>query len=121
MYKPEGYTDVSPYLVVADVEAVLTFAETVFGAKRLRIFHREDGSIMHAEMRIGDSVVMLGGAEGGAPALLHVYTEDADDAFDRATAAGATVLQEMQHKGDGDYRGGVADASGTQWYISRQL
>ncbi|SLN14779.1 Glyoxalase-like domain protein [Roseivivax jejudonensis] len=121
MYKPDGYPDVSPYLVVADVEAALRFAETVFGAERLRIFHRDDGSVMHAEMRIGDSVVMLGGATGGTPAMLHVYVPDAEAAFDRATAAGATILQEMQDKGDGDLRGGVADTTGTQWYISRQL
>jgi uncharacterized glyoxalase superfamily protein PhnB len=75
---------------------------------------------MHAECRIGDTVLMMGEAEG-PPAMLHLYLEDPDAAFDRATAAGAEVLQPMMEKGDGDRRGGFRSPDGTQWFVSRQV
>ncbi len=119
-YKPDGYTDLAPYLLVEDAEAVLAFCETVFGAARLRVIGNEDGSIMHAECRIGDTVLMMGEADG-PPVTLHVYVDDPDAAFDRAVAAGAEVIEAMTEKGDGDRRGGVRAPDGTQWYLSRQL
>ena len=119
-YKPDGYTDLAPYLLVGDAEAVLAFCETVFGAARLRVISNEDGSIMHAECRIGDTVLMMGEADG-PPVTLHVYVDDPDAAFDRAVAAGAEVIEAMTEKGDGDRRGGVRAPDGTQWYLSRQL
>ncbi|MEL7117185.1 MAG: bleomycin resistance protein, partial [Pseudomonadota bacterium] len=80
-YKPDGYTDLAPYLVVPDPEAVLTFCSEVFGAQRLRVIHRPDGSVMHAECRIGDTVLMMGGQAGGAPLTLHLYLPDPDHCF----------------------------------------
>jgi PhnB protein len=119
-YKPDGYTDLAPYLIVRDAEAVLTFCENVFGAARLRVIANDSGGIMHAECRIGDTVLMMGEADGPA-AMLHLYLEDPDAAFDRALANGAEVLQPMMEKGDGDRRGGVRSPDGTQWYVSRQV
>ena len=121
MHKPDGYPDVSTYLIVEDARAVLDFCAAVFGAEDLRIIEREGGGIMHAETRIGDSVVMMGEMPGGPPANLHLYLADADAAFDRAVAAGAEVVQPMTEKGDGDRRGGVRDASGTTWWIAKQV
>ena len=119
-HKPDGYTDLAPYLLVRDAEAVLSFCETVFGAERLRVFSNESGGILHAECRIGDSVLMMGEAEG-PPAMLHLYLDDPDAAFDRAIAAGAEVIQPMMEKGDGDRRGGLRAPDGTQWFVARQL
>ncbi|WP_417588182.1 VOC family protein [Pararhodobacter oceanensis] len=119
-WKPDGYPDLSPYLLVRDAEAVLTFCERVFDAARLRVIPRDSGGIMHAECRIGDSVVMFGEAEG-SPAMLHLYLDDPDEAFDRAVAAGAEVIQPMMEKGDGDRRGGVCAPDGTQWFLARQV
>lgn len=119
-YKPDGYTDLAPYLQVRDAEAVISFCETVFGAVRLRMIPREGGGIMHAECRIGDTVLMMGEADG-PPAMLHLYLDDPDAAFDRAVAAGAEVIQQMTEKGDGDRRGGVRAPDGTQWFVSRQV
>lgn len=119
-WKPDGYTDLAPYLSVGDAEAVLAFCETVFGATRLRVIPRPGGGVMHAECRIGDTVLMMGEAEG-PPATLHLYLPDPDAAFDRAIAAGAEALQPMSEKGDGDRRGGVRAPDGTQWYLSRQI
>lgn len=120
-YKPSAYPDLSPYLIVADPEATLRFAEEVFGGRRLRVFHDDDGGILHAEVRIGDSVVMVGGMPDGPPANLHLYRADADEVFARALEHGAEEVQSMTEKGDGDRRGGVRDPSGTTWWISRQL
>lgn len=118
-YKPEGYTDLAPYLLVSDANAVLEFAEAVFGAKRLRVFPSETGGIMHAECRIGDTVLMMGEADG-PQAMLHIYLEDPDAAFDKALSIGAEELQPMLEKGDGDRRGGFRSPDGTQWYVARQ-
>jgi PhnB protein len=119
-YKPKGYTDLAPYLLVKDAKAVLEFCEAVFGATRLRVIAGESGGIMHAECRIGDTVLMMGEADG-PPTMLHIYLDDPDAAFDRAVAAGAEVIQPMMEKGDGDRRGGVRAPDGTQWFVSRQV
>ncbi len=119
-YKPEGYTDLAPYLLVKDAKAVLEFCEAVFGATRLRVIAGEDGGIMHAECRIGDTVLMMGEADG-PPTMLHIYLDDPDAAFDLAVAAGAVVVQPMMEKDDGYRRGGVRAPDGTQWFVSRQV
>lgn len=118
-YKPDGYTDLAPYLLIADPEAELRFCETVFGAKRLRVVPDGD-RIMHAECRIGDTVLMIGGAEGPA-AMVHLYLPDPDAAYARAIEVGADPIQPMTEKGDGDRRGGFASPSGTQWYVAKQV
>lgn len=119
-YKPNGYTDLSPYLIVSDAEAVLRFCEEVLDGERLRVFPRDGGGIMHAECRIGDSVVMMGEADG-PDAMLHVYLPDPDAAHARALAFGATEIEPMNDKGDGDRRGGVRSPDGTSWYLARQV
>jgi PhnB protein len=119
-WKPDGYTSLAPYLIVEDPEAVLSFCERVFGAERLRVI-RDGERIAHAECRIDDTVLMMGGAPGGPAAHVHLYLPDADEAFDRAVEAGATVVQPMTEQGDGDRRGGVESADGTTWWLSRQL
>lgn len=119
-YKPEGYTSAAPYLVVEDAQATLDFAKAVFDSEPLRVFRRDDGSIVHAEFRIDDTVIMLGQMAGGADANIHVYLPDPDTVFARALEAGATAVAEMEDKDDGDRRGGVRDPSGTTWWLARQ-
>lgn len=119
-YKPGGYTDLAAYLLVRDARSVLRFCETVFGSTTLRVIGREDGGVLHAECRIGDTVLMMGEADG-PPATLHLYLADPDAAFERAISAGAEILQPMMEKGDGDRRGGVRAPDGTCWYLSARL
>jgi len=120
-WKPDNYTSVSPYLLVRDAEATLGFVEAVFGATRLRVHHREGGAgIEHAEARIDDSVIMMGEVPQSVEAHVHVYVPDAEAAFARALSAGGTVVQELRRSGDGDHRGGIADANGIVWWISTQ-
>ena len=119
-YKPDSYPSVSPYLVVPDARKTLDFVAAVFGAEQLRLHRRDDGSIMHAEARIDDSVVMIGEMEGGPKVNVHVYVADVEDAFQRALDAGGTVFQPLELKPDGDRRGGVDDGNNTVWWLARQ-
>ncbi len=122
--KPEGYSSVSPYLVVDGAQRVIEFLKQTFDATELRRYDKPDGSVMHAEVRIDDTVVMLG--DGGEawpafPSFLHVYVPDVDAAYRRALAAGGVSVQEpQQREGDPDRRGGVKDPAGNTWWISTQ-
>jgi PhnB protein len=123
-HTPAGYSTVSPYLIVSGASATIDFLARVFGATELRRFAAEGGGVMHAEVRIGDSVVMVAdGAEGWppVPAHVHVYVADVDDTYRRALEAGATSVQEPVRKGDEDRRGGVKDAGGTTWWIATRV
>ncbi|RVT86979.1 VOC family protein [Rhodobacteraceae bacterium CCMM004] len=119
-YKPDGYTDLAPYLIVADPDACLDFAVAAFGAERLRRITRPDGTVMHAEARIGDTVLMVGGSDGRSAAHLHLYLADPDAAFDGALAAGGTAVQAVADQDDGDRRGGVRAPCGTTWWLACQ-
>jgi len=124
-YKPSGFPSVSAYVMASDARAVIEFVTKVFGATPERRFDGPDGRIMHAEMRIEDSVVMLADANAQWPAVpswLHIYVPDVDAVYQRALEAGGTSVQApKQREGDPDRRGGVADACGNQWWISTQL
>jgi PhnB protein len=124
-WKPAAYTSLSPYLVVSGAQALIEFAQAVFGATVLRRFDRSDGSLMHAELRIDDSVLMLGDATDAYPpfpSMLHVYVPDVDDVFSRALAAGATEVEAPRtQEGDPDRRGTVKDAWGNTWAFSTQM
>lgn len=124
-WKPANYASVSPYLMVRGAQGVIDFLKQVFGATALRRFDMPDGTVMHAEVRIDDSVIML--AEGADaypafPAWLHVYVRDVDAIYRRALDLGAESVQEpRQREGDPDRRGGVKDPAGNTWWISTQL
>jgi PhnB protein len=123
-HTPAGYSTVSPYLIVDGASATIDFLTRVMGATELRRFDAEGGGVMHAEVRIGDSVVMVAdGAPGWPPmtAHVHVYVADVDDTYRRALQAGATSVQEPVQKGDPDRRGGVKDAGGTTWWIATRV
>lgn len=123
-WKPEGYSTVSPYLVVDGAARVIEFLREVFGATPARRYENPDGSIMHAEVRIGDTIVMLGdagGEWGPTPGNLHVYVEDADAIFRRAIDAGAEPVREPTRNGDDpDRRGGFKDPGGNTWWVATQ-
>ena len=124
-WKPEGYPSVSPYVVSPDAPGLIDFLISVFDAVLLRRFDGPDGSLMHAEVRLDDGVVMIGGgvtevrSEG---THVHVYVPDAAATFDRAVAAGALVVQAPERKrADDDLRGGVRDPhGGATWWIASQ-
>jgi uncharacterized glyoxalase superfamily protein PhnB len=123
--KPSGYSTVSPYLVARGAQAVIDFLKRTFDASELRRYDRPDGSIMHAEVRIGDTVVMIG--EAGlnwppVPAHLHVYVDDVDATYRRALEGGGASVQAPEQKPqDPDRRGGVRDPAGNTWWIATQV
>jgi uncharacterized glyoxalase superfamily protein PhnB len=123
--KPEGYSTVSPYLIVGGAQAVIDFLWEAFDAAELRRFDLPDGSIMHAEVRIGDTVVMIGDAGPdwpSVPAHLHVYVADVDAVHRRAIEAGGVSVGEPEQKeGAPDRRGGVRDPGGNTWWIATQV
>lgn len=123
-YKPDGYTSVAPYLIVNGASATIDFLKRVFGAEELRTFPNDEGKLMHAEVRIDDTVVMLADlAEGwpATPSFVHVYVRDVDAVYQRALEAGAESVQEPVKKEDEDKRGGVKDAGGTIWWIATKV
>src|SRR5688572_30633443 len=123
-HKPEGYNSVSPYLIVKGASQSIDFMIRVLGAVEVRRFSAPDGGVMHAEVRIDDTVVMIGdSAERWPPvaAHVHVYVPDVDDAYRRAIAAGATSIQEPVKKDDADKRGGVKDPGGTTWWLATKV
>ncbi|MEQ8402006.1 MAG: VOC family protein [Roseitalea porphyridii] len=120
-YKPIGYPDVAPYLVVSDAQATLDFVKAVFGSDPMRVHTDDNDNIVHAEARIGDSVVMIGQMPGGPDALVHIYVPDPDETFGRAIDAGALEIDPLRDRADGDRRGGVKDKNGTQWFFARAI
>ena len=120
-HKPAGYSTVSPYLIVSGASATIDFLARVFGGTELRRLPVEDGWVMHAEVRIDDTVIMLADAVPDWPPIgahVHIYVPDVDDTYRRALEAGATSVQEPVQKDDEDKRGGVKDDGGTTWWIS---
>jgi PhnB protein len=128
---PEGYHSVTPYLAVHDAAAALDFYKRAFGARERMRMAAPGGKVGHAEIEIGDGVVMLADAwpEGRfvAPSgeevsvSLHLYVEDADAAFARAVAAGATVVQPVETKFYGDRMGTVRDPFGHRWHLATHV
>lgn len=123
-YKPTHYSTVSPYLIVRDAEATIKFLVDVFGAKEIRRFPRADGKLMHAEVRLDDTVIMLADAAEGWPPMssyVHIYVPDVDATYNLALEAGAESVQEPVKKEDDDKRGGVKDVGGTTWWIATKV
>ena len=129
---PAGYHRVTPAIVVRDAAQAIEFYARAFGAEEVSRMAGPGGTIMHAEIRIGDSVVMLGeeneqwGARSplstnGNPGSLHIYVDDADAAFERAVRAGATVRYPLEDAFWGDRYGKVADPFGHEWGIATRI
>lgn len=126
---PEGYHSVTPYLIVRGGSDAIEFYTKAFGAVELFRFPAPGGKIGHAEIKIGDSPIMLAdehpemgynGPEsiGGSPVSLMIYVDDVDTVFNRAVAAGATVKEKLQDKFYGDRSGSLIDPFGHVWHLA---
>ena len=118
---PAGYHTVTPYLAVRDAQGLIDFMVKVFDAKERELIRKPDGQINHAEIQIGDSVIMLGStssAWGNATATLYVYVDDADATYQKALDAGAISLSEPANQFYGDRHAGVKDTNGVSWWIA---
>jgi PhnB protein len=122
---PEGHHTLTPYLVVDGAERVVQFMKDAFGAQfAFEPMKRPDGKIMHAELRIGDSIVMISDASERAKAtsaMLHVYVPNVDAVYRKALKAGGTSVTEPADMFYGDRSGGVKDPAGNQWHIGTHI
>jgi uncharacterized glyoxalase superfamily protein PhnB len=126
---PDGYHSLTPYMTVRDGARAIEFYKQAFGATEKGVMKGPDGKIMHAELRIGDSIVMLADefpeygslspqSIGGSGMGLHIYVEDVDSAFDRAVKAGASVDMPVMDMFWGDRYGKLHDPFGHKWSIA---
>jgi PhnB protein len=127
---PGGYHSITPYLVVNDATSAIEFYKRAFGAKETYRHHGPDGkSIMNAELKIGDSIILLSDefpqgtcrspkSIGGSAIIIHLYTEDVDGVFDQAVSAGATVTMAVMDTFWGDRYGQLIDPHGHMWSIA---
>ncbi|WP_248929821.1 VOC family protein [Paenibacillus hamazuiensis] len=124
-YQPEGMRTVIPYLMVENVTQLLKFIEHVFGGKLKYKLDRPDGSVMHAEIAVGDSVIMAGEPTkefGVFPASIYIYVQDCDRIYEKALEHGAQSMMvptDMKHAGE--RYGGVKDPFGNLWWIATHI
>ncbi len=129
---PDGYSALTPYLILSDATAALAFYERAFGARERLRLPAPGGKIGHAEIEIGGSVIMLADefpamdckspqAYGGSPISLHLYVVDADVTFAQALAAGAKIQRPLENKFYGDRTGSVTDPFGYVWHIATHI
>jgi PhnB protein len=129
---PEGYPRVTPYLYVDDAQGAIDFYGEVFGAKERMRMPAPEGKIGHAELQIGDSVVMLADefpemgvrsarSVGGTPVTISVYVEDVDDVWGRAMRGGATEIRGLRDEFYGDRTGQFEDPFGHRWSVASHV
>jgi len=121
---PEGFHTVTPYLVVKDAAQLIDFVKAAFDAAEVERMLDASGRISHAEVRVGDSIIMLSQATEKFPAttaMLYVYVSDCDATYKKAVAAGGTSLMEPADQFYGDRNAGIADANGIQWWIATHV
>ena len=129
---PEGYPRVTPYLICDGASEAIDFYGSVLGAKERMRMGGPDGKVGHAELEIGDSVVMLADEHteigavgpktvGGTPVTIHVYVEDVDDVFQRAIDSGATERQALKDQFYGDRSGSFEDPFGHVWNVAQHV
>jgi PhnB protein len=122
---PEGFHTVTPYLIVEGAEKIIGFMQTAFGAETTHEpTRRPDGKIMHATVKIGDSLVMIADASEqvkAMPAMLYLYVPNVDASYQRALKAGGTSIMEPADQFYGDRSGGVMDAAGNSWFIGTHV
>jgi len=126
---PEGYHSVTPYLIIGGAADAIEFYKNAFGATELFRFPSPDGKVGHAEIKIGDSHIMLADeypdmgykgpkSIGGSSVSLMIYVDDVDTVFDRAVAAGGTAKEAVTDKFYGDRMGTVVDPFGHVWHVA---
>ncbi len=130
--QPDGYHSVTPYLICKNAAAAIEFYKQALGATSSMVMNGPDGRIMHAEIKIGDSVVMLADEHpemhalspqtvGGTPVSLLVYVADVDAVFAKAVECGATVERPVATQFYGDRTGGIVDPFGHRWYLATHV
>jgi PhnB protein len=129
---PDGYNAVIPYLYIKGAAKAIDFYKNVFGAKEVMRMPGPDGKIGHAEIKIGDSMIMISDEHpqmgalspqsvGGSPVGLHVYVENVDAVVKKATDGGAKLTRPVKDQFYGDRSGSITDPFGHLWYVSTHV
>ena len=129
---PDGYNSVIPYLHIKGAARALEFYKSAFGAKEVLRMPGPGGQVMHAELKIGDSMIMLSDEHpqmgalgpqsvGGTPVTLHLYVENVDAVVQKAVAAGATLDQPVKDQFYGDRSGLLTDPFGHKWHVATHV
>jgi PhnB protein len=129
---PPGFHTLTRHLTARNAEQALEFYKNAFGAEVLHVAHMPDGKVMHASLRIGDSMLMLNDefpdhgalsplSTGGSAVTIHIYTDNVDAAFNRAVSAGAQVKMPLADQFWGDRYGVVADPFGHKWSLGAHI
>lgn len=120
----DTYRTITPYLVVPDADAELTFLKAAFGGTEMTCQRNADNSVMHAEIKVGDSLVMLGQAGDQWKALraaLYLWVDDVDATYAKAVKSGATSQSAPEDKPYGHRNAGVVDRNGITWWIGAPI
>ncbi|MFZ1704683.1 MAG: VOC family protein [Saprospiraceae bacterium] len=124
-FKPSGYNSVSPYFIVDDADQFIELMKQIFNATLLRRYDEPGGKIMHAELKIDDSVIMLGSSSEKFPSIfivMHVYVANVEEVFNKAIQVGCEEIQPPKvSEGDPDKRATFKDIFGNTWSVGTQL
>lgn len=121
---PEGFHTITPYLFAQGIPRLIEFISAAFDGEVTSRKERSDGSIMHAEMRVGDSMLMMGEATaefGPMPTSIYLYVTDCDSVYRRALEAGGSSVFELMNLPSGERYGGVKDACGNIWWVATHV
>ncbi len=121
---PSGHHSVEPYLIVDHVEDMVAFLQKAFGAEVIEQLTKKNGKMNHAQVKIGDSMLMMGCSGPEFPALkamIHIYTPNVDKMYTNALAAGATTLMPPEDQFYGDRSAGVQGPQGNYWWIATHI
>lgn len=122
---PDGYHTVTPYIVCNGAADVISFLKNAFDAKELcPPMTGPDGVVHHAELKIGNSHIMLSeacGEQKAMPAMIYLYVENVDKVYDQAIKAGGKSIKPVENQFYGDRSGGVSDSAGNQWWIGTHV
>jgi len=123
-FKPQDYNSVSPYFIIDGAQQMIDLLKQLFNATALRSYADPDGKIMHAEVRVDDSVLMVADSTDQYPPnthMIHVYVPNVDETFQKALSLGCTIVDEPKQKGgDPDTRGMFTDFAGNFWAVATQ-
>lgn len=123
-YIPKGYNSVIPYLLLKDIPNTIEFLINSFGAVEKERITSENGEIMHAEVQIGDSIIMMGKESeslGKMNSMIYLYLPDTDAAYNKALENGAVSIMEPEDQFYGDRNAGVGDSEGNIWWIGTHI
>lgn len=121
---PDGFRTVTPFIMVNGADRVIEFAQRAFDAKQLQRLDHDDGTVWHAQLQIGDSMIMIGDVQDKYPAMpcsIYLYLPDVDAAYRQALEAGGEEVIAPADQFYGDRSGGVRDATGNIWWLATHI